>query len=243
MQPEVRNEIVFENVEAAKGVYKMTIYGNFTGKPGQFYMLRAWENEPVLWRPISICKIDDGSIVFLYGVVGRGTEILKKLKKGDSIKLMGPLGNGYKLDGIKGKIALVSGGLGIAPLLYAALKLQKFEVDLYAGFKDETYAIDEFIREVDNIYISTESGKIGHKGYVTDMFKPDNYSQVLCCGPEIMMKKVIKMCGDAGVPVQVSMEKRMGCGIGACLTCTCKTKHGNKRTCKEGPVFEGTDML
>lgn len=243
MQSEVRNEVVFENISIANDIYKLTIKGNFNGEPGQFYMLRAWDDEPLLGRPISINYINQEEISFIYQVKGRGTEILKKLKKGDSIKLMGPSGNGFKLDELKGKIAIVAGGLGIAPLLYAALNAKNVEMDLYAGFKDETYVVDDFKGVADKIYISTESGSVGHKGYVTDIFNPRLYSEVLCCGPEPMMKKVIEMCKNEGVPIQVSIEKRMGCGMGACLVCTCKTVKGNARTCLDGPVFNGFDIV
>ena len=96
---------------------------------------------------------------------------------------------------------------------------------------------------VTNINISTETGSEGYKGYVTDLFKPENYDVVLCCGPEVMMNKVIKMCNDKKIPLYVSMEKHMACGIGACLVCTCKTINGNRRTCKDGPVFLGSEVI
>lgn len=243
MQSEVRNEVIFQNIRIANDIFKLTIKGNFKGEPGQFYMLRAWDDEPLLGRPISINNINQEGISFVYQVKGRGTEILKKLKAGDEIKLMGPSGNGFKLDHLKGKIAIVAGGLGIAPLLYTALNIKNAEKDLYAGFNDEVYAVDDFKETIDKLYISTESGSTGYKGYITEVFNPKLYSEVLCCGPEPMMKKVVEMCKNDGIPVQVSVEKRMGCGMGACLVCTCKTVQGNARTCVEGPVFNGLDIV
>lgn len=243
MQLLYNNEIVYENVMIAHGIYEMTVKGNFSGTPGQFYMLRCWDKEPILSRPISIHRLNNESISFLYAAVGEGTSLLSKLKKGDNIRLMGPLGdNGFPVNDIKGKTAIITGGAGIAPMLYCAEKLRCSRLDIYAGFKDEVYSVQNFIPFADNIYLSTESGKDGHKGYITDIFKAQNYDTVLCCGPEPMMKKVLKMCFEKSVKVYVSMEKHMACGIGACLVCTCKTNNGNKRTCKDGPVFSGDEI-
>lgn len=236
-------EKVYENIEIAKGVYKLTIKGSFKGKPGQFYMLRAWDKEPLLSRPISIYDIDKEKISFVYQVVGKGTKFFSNLKRGDEIKITGPLGNGFPVDLIRGKVAFVTGGIGIAPLNYLAKQIKSTEIDLYCGFKSETYIIDEISRCVQNIYIATEDGNSGTKAYVTDIFKPEKYDMVISCGPQIMMEKVIKMCNEKNIPVYVSMEKHMACGIGACLVCTCKTKSGNKRTCKDGPVFLGSEVI
>lgn len=236
-------EKVYENVQIANGVFKLTIKGKFAGKPGQFYMLRAWNREPLLGRPISIHHIDDEKIVFLYQLVREGTEIISKLKTDDEIELTGPLGNGFDIDKIEGKVALVAGGIGTAPMFYVAESLKNCAIDLYAGFRDETYIVEQFEDYVKSVNVSTESGRIGHKGYVTELLKPELYDIVLCCGPEIMMEKVVKMCREKDVPVYVSMEKHMACGVGACLVCTCKTKNGNKRTCKDGPVFLGDDII
>jgi dihydroorotate dehydrogenase electron transfer subunit len=240
---------VYNNTKIQEGIYKIEFLGKFSGNPGQFYMLRAWETEPVLSRPISINYIGENKISFLYQVVGRGTNILSKLEKGDSVKLMGPLGNGFNIDTTSKKIAIVSGGIGIAPMLYLAKTIDErsyrkhIKLDLYAGFKKDTYILDEFEDIVDNIYYTVETGETGVKGYVTDIFKPESYDEVLCCGPEKMMVKVVKMCREKSIPVYVSMESRMACGIGACLVCTCKTKNGNKRTCCDGPVFPGKELI
>lgn len=236
-------EKVYENIQIADEVFKLTIKGKFNGKPGQFYMLRCWDKEPLLSRPISINHIDEEKIVFLYQAIGEGTEILSRLKKFDDIEITGPLGNGFDINNIRGKIAIVAGGIGIAPMLYTTESLKNCKIDIYAGFRDKTYIMNEFKQFTENINISTESGKEGYKGYVTDTFNPELYDVVLCCGPEIMMNKVLKMCKEKNVTVYVSMEKHMACGVGACLVCTCKTKQGNKRTCKDGPVFLGDDIV
>jgi len=234
---------VIKNKSISTGIFKMTLGGTFKGKPGQFYMIRAWQDEPILWRPISIHDINDNSIEFLYKLEGKGTKILSKIKSEEEVEIMGPLGNGFDLENIKGKIAIVTGGIGIAPMNYLIKSIKNIDMDIYAGFRDETYCTENFNNLVDNIVVVTEDGSAGQKGYVTDYFYPEDYDLVLCCGPEIMMDKVILMCREKKIPLYVSMEKRMACGIGACLVCTCKTKFGNKRTCKDGPVFKGEDIL
>ncbi len=238
---------VLENVEVAEGIYSLAVEGKFEGAPGQFYMLRAWEEEPLLSRPLSIYRLERDKICFLYHVGGRGTELLSRLDKGAEIKLTGPLGYGFEPQRLQGRIALVAGGIGIAPFDYTIKALKDnpkvTAIDLYAGFRSETYGLEEIEPLAEKVEISTEDGSAGYKGYVTDLFNPRGYDMVLCCGPTIMMKKVIESCKEAGVKVLASMEERMACGIGACLVCTCKTKDGNKRSCKDGPVFEGEELV
>ncbi|MBV1819410.1 dihydroorotate dehydrogenase electron transfer subunit [Clostridium cochlearium] len=239
---EYKKVYIIDNKKIYENIYKLSISGDFKGKPGQFYMVRSWRKEPLLSRPISIYSIDNNTLEFLYAVVGEGTKLLSELKKGDSINLLGPLGNGFPIENIKGKIAVVFGGIGIAPLYEVVKNLQECEIDLYAGFREKSYSTEAFKEYVENIYIATESGEEGEKGYITDILEVNKYDMVLCCGPEVMMKKVVKMCKEKKVPIYISMEKHMACGVGACLGCTCKTKDGNKRTCKEGPVFLGDEL-
>lgn len=234
---------VVENVEIANGIYKITVAGTPGAKPGQFFLLRAWGMEPLLSRPISVYDVDGDKISFLYEVRGEGTKLFKKLKKDDEMQLTGPLGNGFDVERIRGKVAVIAGGIGIAPMKYVIKSMKDSSVDLYAGFRDDVYLVDEFEEYVEDIKVTTNSGKHGHKGFVTDLFNPMEYNAVLCCGPEVMMKRVVEICKDCATPVYVSMEKHMACGVGACLVCTCKTKNGNKRTCKDGPVFSGEDVI
>lgn len=234
---------VTENLEISNGIYKLTVEGTPSVKPGQFFLLRAWGIEPLLSRPISVYDVDGDRVSFLYEVRGEGTRLFKQLKKDDEMQLTGPLGNGFDVEKIGGRVAVVAGGIGIAPMKYVIKSIKNSSIDLYAGFRDEVYLIDEFKEYVDDIKITTNSGKHGHKGFVTDLFNPKEYDIVLCCGPEVMMKRVVEICKEANTPVYVSMEKHMACGVGACLVCTCKTKSGNKRTCKDGPVFSGEDVI
>ena len=240
---------ILSNIEISTGIYKMVVEDLNKVNSGQFYMLKH-QGSTLLPRPISVCEKQENSIVFVYAVVGTGTYEFSSLREGESIELIGPLGNGFDVDKKYDKVALVSGGIGIAPMLELSKKLRQnntdIKMDLYAGFRDDIYLTDEIGQYTNEVYISTDTGKQGHKGFVTDLLEVKNYDTVLCCGPEIMMKKVIDMCKennikscDKTVNVYVSMEKHMACGVGACLVCTCKTKDGNKRTCKDGPVFDG----
>lgn len=234
---------IYENIQVAENIFKLTIKGDYKGKPGQFYMLRAWDIEPFLSRPISIHDLTDNKLSFLYEVRGKGTEILSRLKKDDFIELLGPLGNGFDIENIKGRVAIISGGIGIAPMYYLAKSLRGCNIDFYCGFRDKPYIIDELEKDIDNIYISTDSGICGYKGYIVEIFNPKEYEIVLCCGPEVMMKKVVEECSNSDIPAYISMESHMACGVGACLGCTCNTKKGNKRVCKEGPVFLGREVI
>jgi len=237
-----RNAKVVSNKEISKDIYKLVVEDDAEIKAGQFYMLKL-NGTTFLPRPISICEKSENELTFLYAVVGNGTKEFTKLKEDDQISLTGPLGNGFDLEKEYNKVALVSGGIGTAPMLELAKKLRNRnpdqKIDIYAGFRDDVYLIDELKEYVNEVYISTNTGKYGHEGFVTDILKPEDYDIVLCCGPEIMMKKVIDMCKEKNVAVYVSMEKHMACGVGACLVCTCKTKDGHKRTCKDGPIFDG----
>lgn len=243
MRPSYKVKEVRENIQISQDIFKLVIEGECQGSPGQFYMVKGWDKEPLLLRPLSINDIEDGRLSFLYEVRGEGTKLLSNLKKGDKIELLGPLGNGFDIDNIKGNIAIVSGGIGIAPLIYTIKSLRNCNVDLYAGFRDSSYEIESLKDNLNKITISTDGGKEGHEGFITEVFNPKGYDMVLCCGPEIMMKKVVNMCHAEGVKVYVSMESHMACGVGACLGCTCKTKDGNKRVCKEGPVFLGEEVM
>lgn len=254
---EFLNTRVLKNINIIDNVYKISISLSSKVDPGQFFMLRAWRDEPLLSRPVSVYNVENNIVSFLYQVVGLGTEILSKLKSGEKIDVLGPLGNGFPVDEIHGNIAIITGGIGIAPMFYVSKLLKDCNIDLYSGYKDEVYAIDLFKNYVNNIYVSTENGNVNaissdkrykdiyhfSSGYVTDIFASAGYDMVLCCGPEVMMNKVMQKCKISNVPIYVSMESHMACGIGACLVCTCKTKNGNKRTCKDGPVFNGEELV
>ncbi|MGL5576737.1 MAG: dihydroorotate dehydrogenase electron transfer subunit [Sarcina sp.] len=246
MSMEYVNTTVIENKEISNGIFSMRVKHKEGVAAGQFYMLKG--EIAFLGRPISVCEVENDIIRFVYAVVGTGTNELKNMKEGQTLKLIGPLGNGFDTEREYGKVALVGGGIGVAPMLELAKALKRknenIKMDFYGGFRDDVYLTDEIETYVEETYLSTNSGKHGIKGFVTEplMDNIKNYDTVLCCGPEVMMKRVVEICKENNVEVYVSMEKHMACGVGACLVCTCKTKLGNKRTCKDGPVFNGLDI-
>lgn len=231
---------ILQNEQVSDDFYLMKVKKENQAAMGQFYMLRAWNEYPVLSRPISVFDADPETVSFLYKVVGKGTEIFTKLKAGDEITLDGPHGNGFPE--VKGKIALVGGGVGIAPLYLTAKTLKKLDpdtkVDIYLGFSGQPILTDRYEAVADQV-------KVNVGGFVTDNIDPREYDFILTCGPEIMMKVLYRKCRDlkAKAPVYVSMENRMACGIGACLVCTCKTSKGNRRACKDGPVMLGNEVF
>ena len=219
---------------------------------GQFFTLRAWgaDEAPFLSRPISVHKWEPETqtIEFLYQVIGEGTHKLAALKKDDTLTVTGPCGNGFDTAALVGqykRIAVVGGGIGTAPLLLLCKELCRAGVrpDLFVGFRDTTYGMDRFVPWCRDIYAATDSGKEGHHGLVTDLLDVSKYDIVLTCGPMVMMRGVAKLCAAAGVPCLASLEKKMACGLGACLGCTCHTKIGPVTVCKDGPVFNAQEVF
>jgi dihydroorotate dehydrogenase electron transfer subunit len=205
-------------------------------------MVRGWDRYPLLSRPISVHDADEKTVSFLYEVRGEGTKLLAQKRNGEEIELFGPLGSGFPTEKIVGKVAVVSGGIGIAPLLYLVKNLVGCEIHLFCGFREKSYETGAFKPFVKDIQIATDSGKQGHKGFVTDLFDPADFDMVLCCGPEVMMEKTARDAIKKQVPCLLSMERHMACGVGACLGCTVKTAGGAKCICKEGPVFWGEEL-
>ncbi|MCL6458093.1 MAG: dihydroorotate dehydrogenase electron transfer subunit [Gorillibacterium sp.] len=217
---------VISNNQIASDIFVLTAEGDYQGEMGQFYMLRGWDQFPILSRPISIHDIGEGYISFLYRVVGQGTELLSRLKPGDFLGLEGPYGNGFPV--IQGKVALVGGGMGTAPLYYAAKRL--LNSDAYLGFSYEAFRVEEFRH-------TTGQTKVNIGGYIVDDFDPTGYEAVFTCGPLPMMRALATKLQGTSTKLYVSLEKRMACGIGACFVCSCATTNGNRKACKDGPVF------
>lgn len=232
---------IIENIEIAPKIYKMTVDVKLDAKPGQFFMLRcdSFRNEPLLSRPFGVCDEKEDMLMLLYQVVGKGTDIMAGLKKNAEVKLLGPLGNGFRTDNTKGKkIAVVAGGIGIAPLLYLVKNLDE-KADFFAGFTYDPYFTDDFKPYVNSITYTSykEDGK-----FITDAFDPNDYDLVYVCGPNPMLKAIHDMNNTADI--QVSMEAHMACGIGACLGCTVETINGDFiRVCKYGPVFDSREVF
>lgn len=232
--------IVLSNDQLSKDFWRICVRAAHRGKPGQFYLLRAWDKEPVLSRPVSIFDQEEDRLSFLYKTVGRGTERIAALKPGDDLYIQGPLGNWFP-EALSGKVALVGGGVGIAPLYYAAREYMRQGgccTDIYLGFREEA-----LLEEAYGGVCRKLTCNVG--GFVTDEIDPAAYDRILTCGPMPMMDALYRKCAAAGAAgrLLVSMENRMACGIGSCLVCTCRTASGNRKVCKDGPVFLAEEIF
>lgn len=218
-------------------------------KPGQFLSLYCKSGDRLLPRPISICEIDkeNKTLRLVYRIAGKGTKEISKYKVNDEIEVMGPLGNGFTLEGQKA--ILIGGGIGIPPMLELAKQLD-CEKQIVLGYRDVTFLDKEF-ETYGPVYISTEDGSVGTKGNVIDAIKENglNADIIFACGPTPMLRGVKAFAEEHGIKAQISMEERMACGIGACLACVCKSKEkdhhthvNNKRVCKDGPVFYSDEI-
>ena len=157
--------------------------------------------------------------------------------------LTGPLGHGFHTEELRGKIAIVTGGIGIAPMFCLARTLPAGDVTVIAGFKSTPYAVAQFVDLGVDVRIATEDGCDGTRRFCTEIFDPHIYDMVVTCGPMPMMARVAHLCTEAGVPCQASLEAHMACGVGACLVCSCATVLGNQRVCADGPVFDATEVI
>lgn len=237
----LRSKIIFNQCRI-NNIFELRV--DFSGNiiPGQFFMIKALDNSFLLPRPLSVNDVNGKEITFLYRAGGIGTTKISTMKAGDELQLFGPLGNGFDINKLHGRTAVVGGGIGIAPLLYLTKLLGK-ETDAYLGFKDITYGVCEFEKYAGNTIAVTENGSTGKKGFVTDYVEYGRYDAIVGCGPEIMMNKIIYECMKRNIRCYVSLERRMACGIGACLGCSVMTRNGIKRTCKDGPVFSGYELI
>lgn len=234
----------------AEGLYDFTVECPEMAKqakPGQFLHILCG-GDAYLRRPISICDVtEDKYIRFIFEIRGRGTDELSKKSVGDEIDILGPLGNGFDVINDEEKAVLVGGGIGVFPLLNLAKKLGGKATTLL-GFRNKTAVVmeDEFLANSQELKIATDDGSHGHHGFVTELLKEilatQKVSRVYTCGPTPMMKLVSQICVENNIPVQVSLEERMGCGVGACVTCTCTVNGQRKRVCKDGPVFNGSEV-
>lgn len=234
---------ITENKPLNALIMKMTLKGDNSGvKAGQFINVKI--DGFYLRRPISVCEIIDGGIVIIYKIVGKGTEVLSKLKEGESLDILTRLGNGYDLSLSGDMPLLIGGGVGVPPMYQLAKELialgKKVTVILGFNTKSELFYEEEFKALGASVIVTTVDGSYGVKGFVTDAMKDLNYSYFYTCGPEPMLKAVHKSSTSDG---EMSFEERMGCGFGACMGCSCKTLTGNKRICKEGPVLKKGEIL
>lgn len=236
------NYKILSNEKIAKDVYKMILEGDtqYITAPGQFINIKL--DGKFLRRPISVCDCDENTITIIYKVVGSGTEYMAQLESGEVLDVLTGLGNGYDISK-SAKPLLIGGGVGVPPMYMLAKKLiesgQKPTVILGFNTKEEIFFEEEFRALGCDVRVTTVDGSYGIKGFVTDAF-PDNYDYFYTCGPMPMFKAIENTAKTSG---QNSFEERMGCGFGACMGCSCKTKYGNKRICKDGPVLEREEII
>lgn len=219
-------------------------------EPGQFVNIRLVKNlDPLLRRPISLHRIDkdNGTIDLLYLIVGRGTKMLSQMEAGEEIDLLGPLGKGFNLEFPGDKALILGGGIGIAPLfpLMHHLVTEKKTIKLLIGAKNKESIVDMNLYKQQGIPFrcATDDGSLGHRGFITDILKEEveqgDWDYIYACGPMPMLKTVEAIAEENKIRGEVSIEENMGCGLGVCLCCSCKSKEGGyKKVCDDGPVFE-----
>ncbi|HHV72220.1 MAG TPA: dihydroorotate dehydrogenase electron transfer subunit [Clostridia bacterium] len=231
-----------------------------TAKPGQFVYLKGGKGlDPLLPRPLSIHQLNqkEGTIQLLFQLKGKGTIGFSKMKTGDLLTVLGPLGNGFSLADEGQNIVIIGGGIGVAPLLYLAEKLQErhFKPIIILGFRDKEniVAYESFSQLGCQLIVATEDGSFGRRGRVTgvleEIISSEKIDVIYACGPQPMLKAVQKVAEKWEVEnCQLSLEARMGCGLGACMACVCGVRledgqFGYRRVCSEGPVFNSREVL
>jgi len=233
------------NEKLAQDVFKMTLEGDTSNITASGQFVNVELEGLYLRRPISVCDLDGSILTLIYKVVGKGTLQMSHMGKGDTLDLLTGLGNGYTLEKSGVAPLLIGGGVGVPPLYLLAKRLiaegKKPTAILGFNSKGDVFYEDEF-RALDiEVFVTTADGSYGIKGFVTDALRNCGaYSHTFSCGPEPMLKAVYDASGTDG---QFSFEERMGCGFGACMGCSCKTKYGNKRICKDGPVLEKGEIV
>ena len=237
----------------AEGVFSLELETNASkyAVPGQFINIFSNDKSKLLPRPISICEINElkNTLRVVFRVVGEGTTEFSELQAGDTVEILGPLGNGFPLEGEKAIV--VGGGIGVPPMLELAKQL-KGSVTAVMGYRnDDLFLAYEFIDAAADVIIATDDGSVGVHGTVVDAMKENELTAdvIYACGPKPMLRGVAQYALEKGIKCYVSMEERMACGVGACLGCVCQSKEvddhshvKNKRVCKDGPVFLSTEV-
>lgn len=250
---------VIRQKEIGDGIFSMWIQTENIGKeakPGQFVSLYSKDGSKLLPRPISLCEIDreNSRLRLVYRVTGTktGTEEFSGLKAGDTIPVIGPLGNGFPVEKAEGKrVFLMGGGIGVPPILELAKQMQCEKKQIVVGYRNAQAFLKEEFEAAGELYISTEDGSVGTKGNVMDAIREQKLEAdiIYACGPTPMLRAIKQYAEANNIECYISLEERMACGIGACLACVCKSKEkdahsnvNNKRICKDGPVFLSTEV-
>lgn len=244
--------VVCSQEELAPGIFSMWLSTGTAkeARPGQFVSLYSRDGARLLPRPISICQVDeeDFRLRLVYRVAGAGTKEFSALRAGDTVEILGPLGNGFPLEGKK--VFLVGGGIGIPPMLELARQLNA-EKQMVLGYRDKNLFLKDEFETYGDVYVATEDGSAGTKGTVLDAIKAHALTGdvMFACGPAPMLRALKEYAAKENIRLYISLEERMACGIGACLACVCRTKEvdahshvHNARICKDGPVFEAGEV-
>lgn len=235
---------ITDNKKIDEKTYFMSLEGDTSAitKPGQFINIKL--DGFFLRRPISVCDCENGKLSIIYKVVGNGTKEMSELPVGAELDILSGLGNGYDTSKSGDCPVLIGGGVGVPPMYLLCKKLvsegKKATVILGFNSEKEVFGVDEFKATGAEVYVTTADGSVGTKGFVTDVLKNLDYTYFYTCGPMPMFKAIESIAKTSG---QYSFEERMGCGFGACMGCTCKTKYGNKRICKDGPILEREEIV
>ena len=235
---------VKSNEKLTENVFRMVLSGDTSAvtASGQFINIKI--DSLYLRRPISIFDCNENELSIIYKVVGTGTEMMSKMPAGTELDCLVGLGNGFDISKAGDHPVVIGGGVGVPPMYYLAKKLiedgKKVTAILGFNTKAEVFGKEDFEKLGAETIVTTVDGSEGIKGFVTDALKDVDYSYFFTCGPEPMLKAVYNNTSTSG---QLSFEERMGCGFGACMGCSCKTKYGNKRICKEGPVLVKEEII
>ncbi|MCR4585402.1 MAG: dihydroorotate dehydrogenase electron transfer subunit [Lachnospiraceae bacterium] len=248
--------LIKEHREIASGVYSLILETMLAveAEPGQFAGVYLRDGSHILMRPISICDAAGRELRMVYRTAGAGTKELSTYRAGESVDILGMLGNGYDMEKLKGKNVLaLGGGIGIPPMLYLVKTLKKEGIHASAvlGYADNDTFLKKEFEDVCDTYAASMDGSIGTKGTVLDAIKENGLkADVICaCGPMPMLAAVKKYAEENGMEAYISLEERMACGVGACLGCVTKTVKedhhthvNNTRICVEGPVFDAKEV-
>lgn len=237
--------IVEKNEPIARDVFAMTLHGDTSAikRPGQFVNIAL--DGFYLRRPISVCDWDDNSLLIIYKIVGKGTAQMSGLGAGAELEILTGLGNGYDTSRAGEHSLLIGGGAGVPPLYALAKKLiaegKKCSVLLGFNTSEDVFGLSMFEELGVDVSLATADGSLGKQGFVTDLLpESGSYDYCFTCGPEPMLKAVYNAADCGG---QFSFESRMGCGFGICMGCSCQTKYGSKRICRDGPVLEKEEII
>ena len=238
---------IISKKEISNGIFDVIVKFPETSQPGQFVHILCGDGV-LLRRPISICDCGNGWLRFIFAVRGEGTKLLSLKQEGDMLDIMGPLGMGFNVSKKgDGTAILIGGGIGIYPLINLAKALGN-NVEAILGFRNKDLIVleDEFNKICDKTHIATDDGSYGFKGLVTDVLsrqiKLKKVTSIYACGPMPMMKAIKEIALENNITCQLSLEERMGCGIGACAVCVCKAKGEYTKVCQSGPVFDAKEV-